>query len=176
MEVWQTQLEDATRVAGLKGTWTSRGPMKAYISHPGPLGHSRPTTGFPVVIVAHHAVGIFHASFLREYCDALAEEGYLAVLPDFFHRVWSEQVPNGFQMDIEKMDIKAMTGSLRDSEIIADLESTLVFLAASSLYSDMRRIAVLGFCMGGRIAWLAGTDPGLSRAVRAIVSYHGGNL
>jgi len=176
-EVWHTKLAQSNRDAELRGTWLSTGDMSVYVSHPGPLGHARPPAGYPVVLVAHHAVGVYHATFLREYCDALAAEGYLAVLPDLFHRVWSDQVPTGLGIAIDKMDIKAMLGSQRDADIVADLEATLGLLAANrSLYADTQRVGVLGFCMGGRIAWLAAVNAGLSRAVRAAVAYHGGNV
>jgi len=174
---WRVQMTEASREKGLKGSWTSRGGMPVYVSEPGPLGHARPKTGYPVVIVAHHAVGIYHAAFLREFADDLAAEGYLAVLPDLFHRVWSDSVPNGQDMPFDRMNIPAMLASQDDGQIAADLEGVLELLAASvGLHADTERVVVLGFCMGGRISWLAGVSPVLRRAVRGIVAYHGGNV
>lgn len=176
-ETWRAKMTEASREKGLRGSWLSRGGMPVYVSEPGPLGHARPKRGYPVVVVAHHAVGIYHASFLREFADDLAAEGYLAVLPDLFHRVWSDSVPNGDGMPFDRMNIPAMLASQDDGLIMADLERVMGLLATSpKLYADTERVAVLGFCMGGRIAWLAGVNAALGRAVRGVVAYHGGNV
>jgi len=70
-----------------------------------------------------------------------------------------------------------MLASQDDGQIVADLENVMGLLATSpKLYADTDRVAVLGFCMGGRISWLAGVNLGLRRAVRGVVAYHGGNV
>lgn len=166
---------DAGAGASLLGSWAAGGDLPAYIARPEPSSLTGPD-GHPVVIVAHHAVGIYHDTFLREFCDALARLGYVAVLPDLFHRIWSDAVPNGQDVSIDKMNIGAMLASLKDAEVITDLKSTLELLTDPPLMADVKRVAVLGFCMGGRIAWLAGVTQALAPSVRAVVAYHGGNL
>merc|ERR1712061_786055 len=91
------------------------------------------------------------------------------------HRVWTEKVPTGHGMPFEKMDIKAMLGSLRDDQILEDLAAALEFNERAGPGS-MQKVAVLGFCMGGRIAWPAAVEERFKGMVHAAVPYHGGNV
>lgn len=129
----------------------------------------------PVVIIAHHAVGVYHHSFLRSFADRLADEGYVAMLPDFFHRAWSDEVVTGAGLPFEAMNIQALLGSLRDEQLLADLNATISILERDK-EADSSRVAVLGFCMGGRIAWLAAVEESFREKVHAAVAYHGGNV
>src|SRR5438046_6049048 len=64
-------------------------------------------------------------------------------------------------------------GRLRDAELLADADATIAHLRA---LKDTRvtDLAVLGFCMGGRITYLiAGARPA---AWRAPGVFHGGNI
>lgn len=129
----------------------------------------------PAVIVAHHAVGIYNHVFLRQFADDLADQGFVAVLPDFFHRVWNETVPSGLGIPTDQMNIMAALGSLKDSEIVNDLETVLHSLRLQTGVNP-QGIGILGFCMGGRIAWLAAVEPKLNAQIHAAVAYHGGNV
>eukprot|EP00930_Biecheleria_cincta_P085150 TRINITY_DN74561_c0_g1_i1.p1 TRINITY_DN74561_c0_g1~~TRINITY_DN74561_c0_g1_i1.p1 ORF type:complete len:294 (+),score=52.12 TRINITY_DN74561_c0_g1_i1:43-924(+) len=169
-ETWSVDVMKDTESKHLTGSFQLIGPMSAYLSEPETI---LPET--PIVVVVHHAVGIYHQAFLRQYCDDLAEQGYLAILPDFFHRVWSDDVPTGLGMPFEKMKIPAMLGSLKDAEIIEDLQQVFSWIEKSS-GARQGRVAVLGFCMGGRIAWLAAVEESLKGKIHAAVPYHGGNV
>merc|ERR1719171_2064181 len=99
-DVWRTELTEAQYDVKLTGHWMNANGMPIYVSHPknqtgstGQLGKS-----YPIVIVVHHAVGIYHQTFLREFSDALAKEGYVAFLPDLFWRAWSDDVKTGHKM------------------------------------------------------------------------------
>jgi len=61
---------------------------------------------------------------------------------------------------------------LSDPLIIDDIDATVDFLAGhSSVDSD--RIGITGFCMGGRVTWLAAAN---NQAFKAAVPYYGGNI
>jgi carboxymethylenebutenolidase len=95
--------------------------------------------------------------------DRLAEEGYVAVVPDLFHRL-SQEVLDGPRLG--RLD------HLSDPDIIADMNAAVDFLRAQSSV-DSERIGVTGFCMGGRVAWLmAATNP----IFKAVVPFYGGNI
>ncbi len=116
---------------------------------------------FPAVVIAFHVGGV--DDFDRAMADRLAEEGYVAVVPDMFHRL-SEEVMAGPRLD--------RLGHLSDPQIIADVNAAMGFLQGhASVDSD--RIGITGFCMGGRVTWLlAAANP----AFKAAVPYYGGNI
>ena len=129
--------------------------MEMYASIPGGSGpHS-------AVVIAFHIGGV--DEFDKTMADRLAADGYVAVVPDLFHRL-SEEVMAGPRLD--------RLGHLSDPDIIADMNAAVEFLKnQSSVDSD--RIGVTGFCMGGRVAWLmAATNP----IFKAAVPFYGGNI
>ena len=129
--------------------------MDVYVSVPDGSGP------FPAVVVAQHASGV--DKFIQDMADKLAGEGYAAVAPDLFHRITDEMVESTG---------KSKRDQLSDPEIIDDINATVGFLAGhSSIDSD--RVGVTGFCMGGRVTWLAAaTNP----IFKAAVPYYGGNI
>ena len=128
--------------------------MSVYSSVPGGSGP------FPAVVIAHPASGV--AEFTQSIADRLAEAGYAAAAPDLFHRVTEEMTADG----------TARNAFLKDGEIVADVNTTVDWLRAHpAIVGDS--IGIVGFCMGGRVAWLAAaTNPHL----KAVVPYYPGNL
>ncbi len=116
---------------------------------------------FPAVVIAFHVGGM--DEFDQVMADRFAEEGYVAVVPDLFHRL-SEEAMSGPRLD--------RLGHLSDPEIIADMNAAVDFLKSNPAI-DNDRIGVTGFCMGGRIAWLmAAVNP----IFKATVPFYGGNI
>ncbi|PKB82350.1 MAG: hypothetical protein BZY88_04550 [SAR202 cluster bacterium Io17-Chloro-G9] len=128
--------------------------MNLYASIPGGSGP------FPAVVVIQAAGGV--NDFITKVSDSLAEGGYVAVAPDLFHRMTDDSVTDGI----------TKAGQLSDPEIITDVNAAVDFLRNHSAV-DGERIGVTGFCMGGRVTWLAAaTNPHF----KAAVPYYGGNL
>lgn len=116
---------------------------------------------FPAVVIAFHVGGM--DEFDKVMADRFAEAGYVAVVPDLFHRL-SEEVMAGPRLD--------RLGHLSDPDIIADMNAAVDFLQRNPAI-DNERIGVTGFCMGGRIAWLmAAVNP----VFKATVPFYGGNI
>ena len=128
--------------------------MNLYASIPGGSGP------FPSVVVIQAAGGV--NDFITKVSDRLAEEGYVAVAPDLFHRMTDPSLTDGI----------TKAGQLSDPEIIADVNATVDFLRNHSAV-DGEKIGITGFCMGGRVTYLAAaTNPHF----KAAVPYYGGNL
>ncbi len=116
---------------------------------------------FPAMVVIHHAPGV--DMFIRDIVDNLAREGYVASAPDLFHRITNEMME---QTGGSKRDL------LSDPDIIADVDATVAFLRSHPSV-DSERLGITGFCMGGRIVWLAAcTNPHF----KAAVPFYGGNI
>ncbi|MGB7541884.1 MAG: dienelactone hydrolase family protein [Burkholderiales bacterium] len=107
--------------------------MRIYLGTPDRAGTH------PGVVVAHHAFGI--DAPMQDAVHRLVREGYAAAAPDLFHRQ-----PDG----IERTQ---RTQALRDDELVADINAAVTRLR--SLGSSVGALGVIGFCMGGRVAWLA---------------------
>ena len=130
-------------------------PMDMYASVPSGSGP------FPAVVIAFHVGGL--DEFDRAMADRLAEQGYVAVVPDLFHRL-SEEVMSGPRLG--RLD------HLSDPDIIADVNAAAAFLQNHAAV-DSDRLGITGFCMGGRVVWLMAA---VSSVFKAAVPYYGGNI
>ena len=128
--------------------------MSVYSSVPGASGP------FPTVVIAHPASGV--AEFTQSIADRLAEAGFAAVAPDLFHRVTEDMTADG----------TAKNAFLKDAEIVADINATVDWLRGHPAIAG-DRIGVTGFCMGGRVAWLAAAS---NPHFKAVVPYYPGKL
>ena len=132
--------------------------MDVYTSVPTTAAYG--TGPFPAVVVIHPAGGV--AEFTQGIAGKLAEQGYAAVCPDLFHRITDPNLTDGV----------AKAGSLKDPEVIDDVNATVDFMLAHSAI-DSQRIGITGFCMGGRITLLAAA---VNPHFKAAAPYYGGNL
>lgn len=115
---------------------------------------------FPAVVVSQHGGGV--DQFIKEMSDRLAAEGYAAAAPNLFHR-YSEDMLADRSKRVQHMS---------DLDIVADINATVYFLREHQFVSS-DRIGITGFCMGGRVTWLAAaTNPHFAAAA----PYYGGNL
>ena len=92
---------------------------------------------FPTVIVIHEFWGLNGAILGK--ADLLAEEGYLVVAPDTFRGSTTGWIPRAIYQVI----------STRPENVNADLDSVYAWLE-SQAEVDPARIAIAGFCYGGR--------------------------
>ena len=129
--------------------------MSAYVNVPEGEGP------FPAMVVIHHAPGV--DMFIRDVVDNLAREGYVAAAPDLFHRITDEMVE---QTGRSKRD------QLSDPDIVADVDATVDFLRSHASV-DRERLGITGFCMGGRVVWLAACA---NPHFKAAVPFYGGNI
>jgi carboxymethylenebutenolidase len=115
------------------------------------------------VIVAQEAFGI--NDHIRDICHRLAAEGYLAAAPHLFHRVGDPVIDYG---DLETA--MKYVGGLDAAELETDIDATLVHLAGEGF--PEARTAIVGFCMGGAVSFVAGVRHPLAAAV----SFYGGGI
>ena len=128
--------------------------MNLYVSVPGGSGP------FPGIVVIQHGAGV--DQFTRDMTDRLASEGYAAVAPDLFHRIDEAAIADG----------STRREHLSDPEIESDVNATVEFLQNHPSVEG-ERLGIIGFCMGGRVVWLASaTNPHFKVAV----PYYGGNI
>jgi carboxymethylenebutenolidase len=111
----------------------------------------------PAMVLMFHRGGF--DGFTDKVADDLAAAGYVVAAPDVYHYppVHDKAEDNAFPVD---------------PEIIADIGATLEYLASRGDV-DMRRLGIIGHCMGGRMSFLgASTHP----QFKACVAYYSGNM
>jgi len=96
---------------------------------------------FPVVLVAAEVFGL--NPYMKDVCRRLAKAGYYAVVPDLYTR----------KADLTKVtdmkEIMPVVNTKYDTELVADYDATVAYAAASGK-ADTNRMAITGFCRGGR--------------------------
>ena len=98
-----------------------------------------PATGpRPAVVLIHERYGIVEHQ--RLLAERLAADGYVAYLPDLFHRFDGD--PDALARGDARCDI-------RDDEALADLDETLAFLREQT-YVSGNDIGIVGVCQSGR--------------------------
>ena len=124
-------------------------PMNVYVATPEGKGP------FPAVLLMFHRAGI--DEFTRDRADRLARAGYIAAAPDLFHRM-----PPDTENPLTLLD---------DVHITEDIAATVGHIKGKPACNG--KLAILGHCMGGRIAFLgAAVNPAFSAAV----IYYCGNM
>ena len=117
---------------------------------------------YPVVLVVQEIFGVHE--HIKDMCRRFAKLGYYAIAPELFAR----------QGDVAKMtDIGAIlsqvVAKVPDAQVSSDLDATVAFAKASGS-ADTRKLGVVGYCWGGRAAWIyARHNP----KVKAAVAYYG---
>lgn len=128
------------------------------------------------VMVIHENRGL--TDWVRTVADRLAENGYIAIAPDFL----SGAGPNGGRTsDFPTSDAaREAISKLPPAQVTADMQNAAAYVR--SLPSTNRKLAVVGFCWGGARAWEAanlidglsatfvfyGTGPATDAAVEGI--------
>jgi carboxymethylenebutenolidase len=128
-------------------------------------GYRADPAGAPkgAVVVIQEIFGVNH--HIRSVCDRLAGEGYVAIAPSIFDRI-----EPGFQSGYSPDEIAVARKFVANPDWPAMLLDTQ---AAIDAVRDVGPVGIIGFCLGGSIAYAAATKlSGLSAAI----GYYGGAI
>jgi crotonobetainyl-CoA:carnitine CoA-transferase CaiB-like acyl-CoA transferase/dienelactone hydrolase len=115
------------------------------------------------VIVIQEAFGI--TDHIKTICHRLAAAGYFAVAPHLFHRTGDPVI--GYD---KMQEVMPHISKLNRTDIELDLKTTLGHLSAAGFSG--KQVGIIGFCMGGTIAFHAGVE----FALGAAVTFYGGGI
>lgn len=128
-----------------------------------PAYRAQPDQGenFPIVLVIQEIFGVHE--HIQDVVRRFAKLGYLAIAPELFIR----------QGDVSKLtnidEIRAIVSKVPDAQVLSDLDN-IVTWAVKSAKGNADKLAITGFCWGGRITWLyAAHNPN----VKAGVAWYG---
>lgn len=135
-------------------------PMQAYVARPGSKGPH------PGLMVFQEAFGV--NAHIRDVTERFAEQGYVAIAPELFHRT----APPGFEASYNdfpsvRPHMQAVTAEAAE----ADSRATYDWLHSNSQVQG-DNISCVGFCMGGRVSFVADSILPL----HAAVSFYGGGI
>jgi carboxymethylenebutenolidase len=129
-----------------------------------PAYRAMPATGgpYPVVLVVQEIFGVHE--HIKDLCRRLAKAGYLAIAPELYAR----------QGDVSKLTeipeiVSKVVSKVPDAQVMSDLDATVAW-AKESGKGDVNKLAITGFCWGGRIVWLYAAH---SDQLKAGVAWYG---
>lgn len=136
------------------------GLTTAMVDLPGgaPAYVARPSGGgaWPVILIAQEIFGLHE--HIRDIARRFAKLGYYAIAPDYLIRYGDPAAA----ADIDA--IRAIVARVPDAVTMAVFDEACAF--ASTQGGNAARVAITGFCWGGRIAWLyAAHRPDLSACI-----------
>jgi len=110
-------------------------------------------TGLPTVLVVTEIFGVHE--YIQDVCRRFARQGYLAIAPELFAR----QGDASRYTDIARLRAEVVD-KVPDAQVMGDLDAAAEWAAGNG--GDPARLAITGFCWGGRIVWLyAARNPAL---------------
>ena len=130
--------------------------LDAYVSRPS----GAPTAG---LVVIQEAFGV--NSHIRSVADGYARDGFLAIAPALFDR-FQRGVELGYTPEDLQKGI-ALAQRIND-DAVKDMDAAIAWLREQKA----AKIGVIGYCLGGTMAWLAATRLNISAAV----GYYGGHI
>ena len=130
--------------------------LDAYVARPS----SAPVAG---LVVIQEAFGV--NSHIRSVADGYARDGFLAIAPALFDRI-----ERGVELGYEGPDREkgmALAQQMND-DTVKDIDAALAWLREQ----NAGKSGVIGYCLGGTMAWLAATRLNIGAAV----GYYGGHI
>ena len=143
-------MASSIRIAALDGS----GSFDAYVAEPAAPARA-------AVIVLQEVFGI--NAGIRDKCDALAAEGYLALAPDLF---WRIQPGIALDPDTQLQQALDLFPKFNQQKGIEDIEATI---RAARAKVNGGKVGAVGYCLGGRLAYMTATRTDID----ASVGYYG---
>jgi len=138
---------------------TPDGSFSAYVARPKALPA-------PAIVVIQEIFGV--NADLRDTCDELAAQGYLAVSPDLFWRM-EPGVDMSDQSEAEWKKGFALYTAFDYDAGVADIVATME--TARTLPGASGRVGLMGYCLGGLMTFITTARKGAD----ASVVYYGGS-
>ena len=118
---------------------------------------------FPIVLVNEEIFGIH--DYIKDVCRRLAKLGYAAVAVEVYARL--ADLSHSSMSDAGEI-IRSVVPRAPDAQMLSDSDAAIAYAAAHG--GDAGRLAVIGFCRGGRNTWLYAAH---NKTLKAAVAFYG---
>lgn len=106
---------------------------------------------------------------IRQKCDKLAADGYLAIAPDLFWR-FAPGVQLNPDVEAELQQAFGYFGQYDPNDGVKDIEAVIHAVRSGvGGQTPVQKVGCVGYCLGGRLAYMAAARTGIS----ASVGYYG---
>lgn len=119
------------------------------------------------IIVIQEAFGV--TEHIKHVAERFAPQGFLAIAPEIFHRT-AEAGAIFDPADYASGKLAPHFGAVTPEGMIADIQACFDWLVAQGVPKE--KIAIIGFCLGGRASFLTNA----LIPVAAAVSFYGGGI
>lgn len=134
--------------------------MQAYVAYPSGGNN------LPGMIVLQEAFGV--NAHIRDVTERIAAEGFYAIAPELFHRT----ADKGFEISYTNFEaVRPHIQALTKQGLTDDITTTHKFMTRQNEV-DKERTGSIGFCLGGRVSFLASCVLPL----KAAACFYGGDL
>jgi carboxymethylenebutenolidase len=134
--------------------------MGAYVARPDGSG------SLPGLLLFQEAFGVNH--HIRSVGDRFAAEGYVVIAPELFHRT----APPGFEGSYTDFPaVMPHLQAVKPETAELDIRAAYEWLGSNSQVRA-QEMSCAGFCLGGRVSFIANSIVPL----RAAVSFYGGGI
>ena len=148
---YESLFAETTNLRGHRGD-----PIRAYLARPFGAGP------YPGVVVIHHMPGWDEAH--KEIARRFAHHGYVTILPDL-------QFREGKPTPEENSASVRAAGGMPDERTMGDVQAAIDHLR--TLPYQNGKVGVIGYCSGGRQAYLAACT---LRGIDAVIACYGGGI
>jgi carboxymethylenebutenolidase len=132
--------------------------LDAYVVQPGV-----PAKGGLVIVQEIHGVN----AHIRAVADRYADDGFVVVAPALFDRIERGVELRGSGEDMERaMDL------LKSFDIEKGVDDVAAAVQCERCFRNVKKIGVVGYCLGGTLAWLSAAR----LPIHAAVGYYGGRI
>lgn len=138
---------------------TKDGQMGVYVARP------KDNVKRPALLLFQEIFGV--NDHIKDVCQRFARQGYIVFAPDVFYRegAWTQLT------DLSKLHDKLAL--LKEEEVTADIEALLGEISADErVLKD--KIGAVGYCMGGRLSYLAAAV--FPDQIQCAAIYYGGRI
>ena len=118
-------------------------------------------TNLPVVLVIQEIFGVHE--YIADTVRRFAQAGYLAIAPELYAR---QGDPTEYG-EMAKL-MAEVVAKVPDAQVMADLDGAVAWAGANG--GDAAKVAITGFCWGGRVTWLYAAH---SPRIKAGVAWYG---
>src|SRR5436309_14925767 len=112
-----------------------------------PAYRAMPASGgpFATVLVVEEVFGVHE--HIKDICRRLAKAKYFAIAPELYARLGDVSKLSNTQ------EILAVVDRAPDAQVMSDLDATVAY-AQSTGKAETSKLAITGFCRGGRTVWM----------------------